>query len=59
MRSTPAACSSRIATKKSAVLREGETISYRWLPKDEFLAFVETDRYAPDRRERIRPFFCA
>lgn len=39
--------------KNSIVLQEGETISYLWLPKEEFLKFVETDLYIQPHKERL------
>lgn len=38
--------------KSSIVLQKGETISYRWVSRDEFLKFVETPEYVPTQRER-------
>jgi len=39
--------------KDSVKLQEKETISYMWLPKDEFLKFIETDKYVQSHKERI------
>jgi 8-oxo-dGTP pyrophosphatase MutT (NUDIX family) len=39
--------------KKSITLQEGETISYLWLTKEEFLKFVETDKYIQPYKERM------
>jgi len=44
--------------KASVTLQEGETISYRWLPKDEFLAFIETDQFIDTQRDRLEPYLC-
>ncbi len=38
--------------KSSITLQKGETISYRWLSRDEFLQFIETDSCIPFQRER-------
>ena len=43
--------------KSSIVLQEGETISYRWVNREEFFRFVETPEYAPSQRERWRPYW--
>ena len=43
--------------KDSVCLQEGETISYLWLGKEEFLKFVNTDQYVPSGRERFGEYF--
>lgn len=43
--------------KTSICLQEGETISYLWLKKEEFLKFVDTDAYVPGGRERLKEYF--
>ena len=35
------------------ILQEGETVAYKWLPKDEFLALVNSDAYVPSHRRRL------
>lgn len=46
----------RIACDKSAVaLQGGETVGYLWLPKDDFLNFLQSEQYVPTHRERLRP----
>lgn len=42
--------------KDSIVLQEGETISYRWLSKEEFLQFVQSDDYIPSQYQRLKPY---
>ena len=42
--------------KESITLQKGETISYLWLTKEEFLKFVETDKYVQCHRERISEY---
>lgn len=39
--------------KDSVTLQEGETVAYKWLPKDEFLALVNSDAYVPSHRRRL------
>ena len=39
--------------KNSITLQEGETISYKWMEKDEFLKFVKTDEFAESHKERL------
>lgn len=39
--------------KNAIKLQEGETISYLWLTKEEFLKFIKSDKYVPTHRERI------
>ena len=42
--------------KESIILQEGETISYLWLTKEEFLKFVESDMYVQPHKERMRGY---
>lgn len=42
--------------KNSITLQEGETISFLWLEKEEFLKFIETESYVPVQRERLKEF---
>ena len=37
--------------KNSIKLQEGETISYLWLTKEEFLKFIESDKYVPTHKK--------
>lgn len=37
-------------------LQEGETISFLWLEKEEFLEFVESDKYVEAHRNRLNEF---
>ena len=40
--------------KDSIILQEGETISYKWLDKNEFLSFVNSDEYAGAHGKRLK-----
>jgi 8-oxo-dGTP diphosphatase len=42
--------------KESITLQEGETISYLWLTKEEFLELVETDKYVQPHKERMSEY---
>lgn len=42
--------------KDSITLQEGETIDYKWLSKDEFLAFMDSDEAIDVERERLSEF---
>ena len=42
--------------KSSIILQEGETISYRWVSKKEFLDFYKTDLFVPGLRNRLSNF---
>ncbi len=42
--------------KESITLQEGETISYLWLNKEEFLKFIESDMYVQPYKERKREY---
>ncbi len=37
-------------------LQEGETVSYRWLPKEEFLKFADSKEFVPSLRERLSEY---
>lgn len=39
--------------KASIILQDGETISYLWLTKEEFLKFVESDKYVQSHKKRM------
>jgi ribosomal protein S18 acetylase RimI-like enzyme len=39
--------------KSSVTLQVGETISYIWLSKDDFLNFINTNEYIPVHRDRL------
>jgi len=39
--------------KGAITLQEGETISYLWMTKEEFLKFVESDKYIQSYKERM------
>ncbi|MBL4935091.1 NUDIX domain-containing protein [Clostridium sp. YIM B02515] len=42
--------------KESIILQEGETISYLWLTREEFLKFVETDMYVQPYKIRMSEY---
>lgn len=42
--------------KDSIKLQEGETISYMWLTREEFLEFVKTDKYVQPQKERMNGY---
>lgn len=42
--------------KESITLQGGETISYKWLSKVDFLEFVQSDNYIKDDRERKKVY---
>jgi len=41
--------------KDAIVLQPGETIGWKWLDKDAFLDFIESDAYTPAQRQRLVP----
>ena len=40
-------------SKTSIILQDGETISYSWLARDEFLDFVNSDKCIPSQKDRL------
>ena len=42
--------------KDSVTLQEGETIDYKWLSKEEFLAFMESNKAIDVQRMRLQGF---
>jgi 8-oxo-dGTP pyrophosphatase MutT (NUDIX family) len=42
--------------KESITLQEGEIISYLWMAKEEFLKFVESDKYIQPYKERMNEY---
>ena len=42
--------------KSSITLQPGETISYRWLTKSEFLRAVDSGFYVPEHRKRLAQY---
>lgn len=42
--------------KSSVTLQEGETISYIWLPENEFLSFIDTKEYIQAHKIRLSPY---
>ena len=43
--------------KDSVTLQEGETVGYKWVSEDEFIAFISSGRMIPTQRERYAPYF--
>ena len=41
--------------KSAIVLQPGETIGWKWLEKDAFLSFIESDAYDLAQRQRLLP----
>lgn len=48
-------CEVNIA-KESIRPQEGETISYRWVTKDEFIEFCKSDKAVPTQLERLKAY---
>lgn len=44
------------APKDSVTLQEGETIGYRWVGREELVAFYDSDRCILTQRERLKGF---
>ena len=44
------------APKDSIVLQEGETIGYRWIGREELIAFFDSDRCISAQKERLKGF---
>lgn len=42
--------------KESVTLQVGETIDYLWLTKEDFLKFIETDKYVQRHKERMSQY---
>ena len=42
--------------KSSVTLQEGETISYMWLSKNEFIEFINSEKYIGKHKDRITPY---
>lgn len=42
--------------KDSIILQEGETISYKWMEKEEFLDFVNSNEYAGTHGKRLKGY---
>ncbi len=45
------------AEKSAVTLQPGETVSYRWVGKEEWIDFVCSDRMIPVQKERYLPYF--
>lgn len=43
--------------KSSILLQEGETISYKWMNENEFIAFVNSDDMIPPQKNRYADYF--
>lgn len=39
--------------KTAITLQQDETISYKWLPKDDFIRFINSDECIPSQKERL------
>ena len=44
------------ATKDSIVLQKGETISYKWVNRDGFIEYINSDEAIPSQRARLKKF---
>ena len=44
------------APKTSVALQEGETIGYRWIGREELIAFFDSDRCISAQKERLKGF---
>ena len=42
--------------KNSIILQEEETISFMWLKKEDFLNFIESEKYIPAHKKRLERF---
>ena len=42
--------------KSSVILQEGETISYKWLPKNEFIEFINSENAINEQKNRLTPY---
>lgn len=42
--------------KLSVKLQEGETVSYKWIPKNEVVSFLCSDNYVDINRKRVLPY---
>ncbi|MCI9338010.1 MAG: NUDIX domain-containing protein [Lachnospiraceae bacterium] len=42
--------------KDAVSLQEGETVDYRWIGKEELIAFLKSDRCIPHQRDRLREY---
>ncbi len=43
--------------KSDVVLLEGETIAYKWLTEEEFIAFIHSDAVIPSQKKRYADYF--
>ena len=43
--------------KDSVTLQEGETVGYRWVTEEDFIAFINSGEMIPTQRERYDPYF--
>lgn len=47
----------RVSGEKDRIrLQKGETINYRWVTKEEFLKFADSDEFVPSGRERLAEY---
>ena len=42
--------------KAAIALQQGETISYKWVSKDEFLKFMDSDECIPEQKNRLAAY---
>jgi 8-oxo-dGTP pyrophosphatase MutT (NUDIX family) len=42
--------------KSAIILQTGETVSYRWITKEEFLEFMNSSECIPPQRDRLKPY---
>lgn len=47
------------APKDSIVLQEGETIGYRWIGREELIAFYDSEECTPGMRERLKGYIAS
>ena len=43
--------------KYSVALQEGETVSYKWIPEKDFIAFINSDEMIDVQKARYREYF--
>ena len=43
--------------KSAITLQEGETIGYKWVSEQEFIAFIHSDKIIPTQKERYLSYF--
>jgi hypothetical protein len=43
--------------KDAVTLQDGETVGYKWITEEEFIAFVNSGKMIPTQRERYTEYF--